>query len=115
MSAPTDVPNSFETCTGGLPAMRLRRITLPPSVLAIIKTPFRLPPILFFSIKLSLLVPTSPTPKLLQVAPVERNNEFLRDFTGFQKRTAYYGMIIPGSETGPLKRGSYSARENVAP
>ena len=52
--------------------MRLRRITLPPCVLDAIKTPFRLPPILFFSIKLSLLVPTNPTPKLLLVAPLEK-------------------------------------------
>ena len=58
--------------------MMLRRITLPPCVGAAIKTPFRLPPILFFSIKLSLLVPTSPTPKLL-LAPlgkVERAEPF---------------------------------------
>ena len=52
--------------------MMLRRMMLPPCVLAMIKTPFRLPPILFFSIKLSLLVPTSPTPKLLLVRPFEK-------------------------------------------
>ena len=47
--------------------MMLRRITLPPSVVDAMKTPFRFPPILFFSIKLSLLLPTSPTPKLLLI------------------------------------------------
>ena len=60
--------------------MMLRRITLPPCVGAAIKTPFRLPPILFFSIKLSLLVPTSPTPKLLLLGAVGENFEVAEPF-----------------------------------
>ncbi len=45
--------------------MMLPRITLPPCVAPPMKTPLRFPPILLFSTRLSLLVPTSPTPKLL--------------------------------------------------
>jgi hypothetical protein len=53
---------------------------LPPCVVDAIKTPFRLPPILFFSTKLSLLVPTSPTPKLLLLGAVGENFEVAEPF-----------------------------------
>ena len=60
--------------------MMLRRITLPPSVAGPMRTPFRFPPILFFSIMLSLLVPTSPTPKLLLFGAVGENFEVAEPF-----------------------------------